>query len=99
MFFAHRNFVSIFDISIQGWRHIEYNDQVRYVGNTQITTVKNVLSARNSDKQKYVKYIIAVIVGLNQIHHLDVDNLENKDAKIIFTEGMIHQYLRDELTY
>ena len=65
MLFAHRNFVSIFDISKQGWRHIEYNDLVRYVGNTTITTEKSVFSPRSKEKEKTVKYLIAVIVGLN----------------------------------
>jgi hypothetical protein len=75
---AHRNFVSIFDISNEVWRHIEYNDQVRFIGITLRNNKKEDYAGRISDFKYSDKYKASVIVGANQLHFLHIDERFNR---------------------
>ena len=74
---AHRNFLSIFDLSEETWTHYVYEDTVRHIGLTTRAGKYSYLNDTDEFRSKIVKstdkYKIGIVVGSNQLHFLRIN--------------------------
>jgi hypothetical protein len=72
---AHRNFLSILDISTDVWHHEQYSDLVRYMGLTLRTNKKDDNKSKHARFRYTDKYKVAIVVGSSEVHFLGIDKL------------------------
>lgn len=99
---AHRNLVSIFDLSEEQWTHSLFDDTVRYMGLVTRNNKKSEGYKRGEKVFNYTeKYKIAVVVGWQQIYFFRVqdDKMERETGRVFKTDGLIRRCMKDEVAY
>lgn len=100
---AHRNIVSIFDLSTEKWSHHVYEDTVRYVGLTVRNNTKTSEALGRFQNFSYImKYKVGIVVGSSEVHYLRItDNGQppEPDKRVTKSNGIIRRCMKDELKF